>query len=247
MIKIKTSFTMKVPTNVNQYEMIDFFASMEREVSESTSREERQRIKQDDYSELKEDVHKQIVAYRKSATPPHATPQAANTGVQQQAPQQAPQQPRNNGKPASEKQIALIQMLASKQGLTDKQVTQQLNQAFGTPELEPLSKALQQLTSKQASEFIEALKKGAQTQAKAPQQQTANHNGDKKYNASAKKSISSAQISLIQKMADERAYSCEQMVNKLNKEYNVSGLEQLNQKQASDLINMFPRIERKVS
>lgn len=246
MIRIKTSFTMKVPTNVNQYEMIDFFASMEREVSESTSREERQRIKQDDYSELKEDVHKQIVAYRKSAPPPHATTQTANTGVQQQAPQ--PQQPRNNGKPASAKQISLIQMLASKQGLTDKQVTQQLNQAFGTPELEPLSKALQQLTSKQASEFIEALKKGTQTQTKAPQQQqTANHNGNKQYHSTVTKPVSSAQITLIQKMADERKYTCQQMTNKLNAEYNVSGLEQLNQKQASDLITKFPRLERSVS
>ena len=199
MIKIITSFSKKVPTNENQYEMIDFFASIEREVLESLSREERQRIKQDDYREMKEDVHTQIDNYRAAATPP---PQV----TQQAAPQTqtaAPQQPRNNGKPASAKQIALIQMLASKQGLADKQVTQQLNQAFGTPELEPLSKALQQLTSKQASEFIEALNKSAQT--KAPYQQTTNNNGKKKYNASNKKPISSAQIKLILDMADERS------------------------------------------
>lgn len=246
MFKTITSYSKKVPTNENQYEMIEFSVSMEREISESLSCEERQRLRRDDYKELKEDVQNQIDGYRKNvSTPQQAAPQTQTAASAQTA------APVNNSKPASDKQIALIQLLATKQGLTDKQVTQQLSQAFGTPELEPLSKTLEKLTSKQASEYIESLNKGKQAQTQAPQQQTPHrannghsNNGKKKYAASPNKPISPKQMQMIQTMADERDYTYQQMNNKLVKEYGVSGVEQLNSKQASILIESFPRKER---
>ena len=148
MIKLTANVSKKVPMPDLQFSSQQYSAGMEVEVASGASGEEIQKRLNALYALLEESIDEQIQVCQAKSRAEEDTASHGNgraKGSKQSG-------PGGNGvRPATKAQVKAIYAIAREQGCTDQDIERIVSESFGT-------KAPEELSIGQASEFIDALK-----------------------------------------------------------------------------------------
>ena len=142
MLKLNTSYSKKVPVQGQEFSSQSFHASMEVELSDGMTTEQIQARIHDTFDLVKQSVESELNG--KAST---------NGNGQQSPPAQTAGNHNGNGAiKASNKQVKFITDLAGQKRITLSELNAEIKQRFGV-------EGLYDLTSKQASELLDSLKR----------------------------------------------------------------------------------------
>jgi hypothetical protein len=131
MLKLNASYSKKVPVDGTDFSSHSYLASVEVEIPDGLSGEQLQQRIHDTFGLVRDSVEAEL-----------------NGGNHQ--PRRFPQKPANQPQAASGKQLGYLRDMALKQGMSPRQLDDEVRELFGVS-------GLRDLTRQQASELIEQL------------------------------------------------------------------------------------------